>query len=312
MDLTKAPKIYPAKYQFSAKDLKRVGQYVENMIPSTGSTLLFGAAGVGKTTVACNLMNAVATNQQFLGRNTNRTNCMFLSLDTPEPIVLERWLTNKPPFQQQFAFVDGSPGFDTLHPQFQDTQFYRSIAEYVRENKIGLVVVDSLRDCFNGEMNADSTPQHVYSEFAKWLDRAAVIFIHHTRKPQFANGKQVEGNVDDEATGSKYWINKAQTALYLNPVREDVLKLRMGKSQCFRQWEEPILLEMSGMDVAEWSGKTAAYTATYNAAFAHCQTTVPDWHNLSKMDRDREVAKHLGVSPRTVRRMEAAAKNLIK
>lgn len=307
------PKIYPAGYTFTAKDLHPTGQYVENMIPSTGSVLLFGTSGVGKTTFACNMMNSIKGKQQFLGRNTNLTNCMFLSLDTPEELVKERWVRNKPlPFQQQFSFVPYG-AFDCLHPQFQESPLWTKLGAYVREKKIGLVVVDSLRDVFDGEMNNDNNTQKVYSIFQEWFNRATVIFIHHTRKAPIMNGKIVEGNVDDEATGSKYWINKAQVSLYLKPVREQILKLQMGKSQCFKQWNYPILLEMDEMQVSEWDkAKTLQYTATYNNAEAWCKANVIDWAIMNKRERDEAMGQHLGCSGRWVRHMEAAAKGLVK
>lgn len=313
--------VYPANYQYSWKDVTPQGAWVEDMIPSSGSVLLFGPAGVGKTTFACNMLNAIALQQQFLGRNTFPTPSLFLSLDTPSNEIKRRWIGNKPDFKPSFQFAPYE-SFNCLDPMFLNSQLYAQLADKVREKrneadeiiqpKTQLVIVDSLRDVFNGEMINDDIPKYVYGIFQRWFDNAAVVFLHHTRKAQIHNGKTVDTNIDDEATGSKYWINKAQVSLHLGKVTEKILKIQMGKSQCFASWNNPLKMEIDGAYISDWGkAKAAQYATTYSTASTFLQSTDPQWGNYTEQEKDEVIAIHLKASVRTVRTMKAAYRKMI-
>jgi hypothetical protein len=288
------------------------------MIPSTGTTLMFGRSGVGKTVLAWNLLNAVAAGQTFLGRKTTPCAGMFLSMDTPRPMVIDRWIANNPQFHPAFEFAAYQGSFDCLDPLFDQSQLYQDVQNAIQEKrdpvtgallrpKIQLVFVDALRNVFNGEMNDDNMPYKVYESFQSWFQGAAVVFIHHTRKAQVFQGKVVEGNVDDEATGTKYWVNTAQVALSLKMYNESVLKLQMGKSQCFGQWDEPIKAELNGSFVTPWTKAQAGhYSQTYSTALAHLSANDPSWSAYTITEKDEAMATHLGVVARTIRKYRSA------
>jgi len=303
-------KVYPANYQYSWKDVQPQSYWVEQMLPSTGTVLMFGPSGTGKTTVACNLMNAIASQQQFLGRNTMQCNMALLNLDMPQDEIKRRWLNAVPQFKPQFAFWP-SLTFDCLAEDFKTTAFYQQLHHESEKEHIQLVFVDSLRDVFAGEMVEDEIPGRVYSLFQEWFHGATVVFLHHTRKAQYHAGKTVVGDIDDEATGTKYWVNKAQVTLYLKQLHLDVLSLQMGKSQCFPPWDEPLKMEMDRGNITHWTDSLEQQRSqTYKTAEAVCSAN-PNWLNLKEREREREIAKHLGVSPRTVQRMKAASKGMI-
>ena len=301
--------IYPGNYKFTWKDVPKVGTWVENMVPSIGSVIMFGPAGTGKTTLAANMLNSVITGQQFLGRMTSQTNGMLLSLDTPKNILVRRWLESKPPFDNHFSFAAYDP-FDCLHPDFKKSNTYKEIKDHVKDHHIRLVAVDSLRDCFHGELTNDEMPKEVYGTFQEWFSGATVIFLHHTRKQQFVNGKPLEGNIDDEATGSKFWINKAQVALYLRKQNNFTLRLDMGKSQCFAPWNEPIQISVNDMEMEEFDDqKATGMRQQFNAAVSYLSSLDMKWSSYKVKEQVELVAQHLKITERQAWRMRAASRN---
>jgi len=299
---------YPREYQFAWTDVPKVGTWVENLLPVGGTVLLFGPAGTGKTTLAAHMLNCIENNEQFLGRNTNTTKCMMLSLDTPKNILVRRWLDSVPPFQKDFAFCPTEP-FDCLNPDFKTSQIYTTLKAHVQAHDIKIIVVDSLRDCFKGELVDDENPKGVYGAFKEWFGDATVVFVHHTRKQQFAGGKLVEGSIDDEATGSKYWVNKAQVALYLRKVNQYTLKLDMGKSQCFAPWDESITLQMDNMTVTEYDEADGTlHRAAFNAGMTALGAMDPNFHALKMTEKMKRLATHLNINERTVWKWKVEAR----
>ena len=302
------PEFYPPSYSFGWKDVPQIGTWVDGMVPSEGSVVLFGPAGTGKTTFVANMLNAVASNNQFMDRMTNHANGMLLSLDTPKHIVIRRWLQDSPPFIPKFAFAPND-AFDCLHPDFKKSALYTGLAGMVREHNIRLVGVDSLRDIFHGELTNDELPKRIYDLFQTWFNGATVIYIHHTRKAQIINGQYAHGNIDDEATGSKFWINKAQVSLYLHKENKSLLKLEMGKSQCFQEWEDSIRIEMNNMQMDVLSDQTTQARATqYTSTVAGLASSTPGWAAFTAKQKDDAVMSALTISRRTLYRMKEAVR----
>jgi hypothetical protein len=162
-------------------------------------------------------------------------------------------------------------------------------------------------------MNDDNIPTRVYTIFQQWFSGATIVFLHHTRKSQWVNGKPVlSSSPDDEATGTKYWINKSQVSLSLKKLNEKVLGLQMGKSQCYEEWNAPIKLEIDGAYITEWDkARASQYATTYVTATTHLQANDKNWANYSESEKDTAIAAHLKVSERTVRTMKSAHRKTI-
>jgi len=80
-------------------------------------------------------------------------------------------------------------------------------------------------------MSDDTVPKQVYPFFNKWFPNTTILFIHHDKKHVLLPSGQYAKPTEEDATGSKYWINDAITTLHLWRVNKSIVKLEQGKSQ---------------------------------------------------------------------------------
>ena len=311
---------YPASRQITEADAPAILPLWEGMVPSSlgeydGSRiLLHGPPSVGKTSFAFGMLNAIATGQDFLGRKTTMTPCLFVSLDMSKGLVFRRWIDTR--FVQKKA-IDFfyCRSFNCLDPMFTSSDLYSFLRAKVQEGKHGLVAIDALREVHTRSMNDDDIPHQVYEVFREWFPSCTVMFIHHTRKSKFAQNGAMIAPSDDDALGSRFWTALATVSLSLQPLNRDLIKLDVGKSQAYPMLYEPmkLFIEEQTMECKIYDEQRVAWEKQqYKKAEQAClqQYTglgqYPLWSKLSGREQDEAMGKVLGVSPRTMRRYRHA------
>ena len=90
------------------------------------------------------------------------------------------------------------------------------VIEYVRKHKIGLIVVDPLATTTEGEENSNSDSEFTMEAYRKlaFETNAAVLMVHHTRKPPAASSDNYAGNMD-AGRGASAAIAAARVGLTL-------------------------------------------------------------------------------------------------
>lgn len=158
----------------------------DDFIAEGSLTVLSAYAKTGKSTLITPLMLSIAHGDPFLGRATCKTPILYLAVEEHPRDVHLRLV--------QFGITPDDP-MHIAAGRLLPSEFPR-IGEYVRRQKIGLVVLDTLASFWNVEDENDNA--EVGRAVRPWLDlaratNAAVLLVHHDRKSGGPDGKGVRG-----------------------------------------------------------------------------------------------------------------------
>lgn len=156
---------------------------IDHAVPEGGLAVIYGPPGVGKTFVALDMVLKIATGMDWFGKKVKKQLPLYVSAEGGSGIGkrVATWL--------DYHSVDGRKAdvmwlLDTL-PLYNGSSEVDRLMERIDEveRKPGVVVVDTLARCFDGDENQQQDMgrfiggvDHLRREF-----NATVIVVHHTR-----------------------------------------------------------------------------------------------------------------------------------
>ena len=166
---------------------------VKDLIPTSGSGLIYGVAKTGKSAAAIQLACALSGGaKEWLGFEIpTHGPVVYIQLDTPRSTWSLRWEAlpkvgvKYDPDNLLLAdreSLDFFP-FDILQPQH--TGYLRSLIQPIKPIA---VFIDTLRKVHSGEEDNSSVMSNVVSNLIGAVHPAALILISHSRKPNFERG----------------------------------------------------------------------------------------------------------------------------
>ena len=152
------------------------------VLPDAGLAVMAASKASGKTMILLQLADAIAKGRDYLGLPTQRTKTLFLELELSERRTQQR-------LSKMGIVPDGGLGFAFRWPQGQNG--LNAIADIVRENEYGLVIVDVMQMLWPMDADANSY-QDVYSVLAPLRQMAndldvMIILVTHRRKMETAD-----------------------------------------------------------------------------------------------------------------------------
>jgi hypothetical protein len=158
---------------------------VENMIGST-TTLLYGEPKVGKSFVACALINALLSGTDFLGQPVPQDRDFSVAvLWTDDGAVTE--------YQSRIDSVWSGSGVPNVRfyevPVMRSPDMWQSLYNQVMRNKHNVVVIDNLSQASNGSVNDDWVLKEFF-EGVRRFSRAGipVVVVGHSSDKTSVNG----------------------------------------------------------------------------------------------------------------------------
>ncbi len=197
-----------------APDVGRLPYLIEGMIPAGQVHLLGGPSGGGKTTLAFQMLGALMTGDQFLGRQTRQARIAYISGDRPTLSVLETQDRCGVSFPVFSAVDENLVGEDLI------TKIFPRLTQ-ICGGKPDVIYIDGFTAFVPGGFLNN------YSIVAKWLAGLqrycrkmgiTIIGACHTAKTKegemFLNPRQ-------RIAGSVAWAGFSETVLIIEPLTDD-------------------------------------------------------------------------------------------
>ena len=282
--------------EFVDSDLPELPYLVDPLIPKFGITMLHGPAGAGKSALGFHLVESLQRGGSFLGQPTVKSNALYLNLEMPMQGLHYRLKTAgfRPP-----AYLINHPPIDMLQQGFQLTPMYRELRSVVMDLGIDCIVIDNLGTLSTQSTGNDDTARRSIAMLREWFDDRSVVMIHHNRKMKF---NQLTGEwvvSDEDASGSKYWINSAVSVLHVKKDNSGMRSLKHTKSQVMKMLDEELkfVLGADGVGVTLWNPNEKLAEAEGVLRKKH-----PDWDQKPEAERVKLLATLLGKSTATIYR----------
>ena len=270
---------------------------LEGYIPTEGIVLLHGPGGVGKTAFALHLAQCVATGEPFLGLTTAACPVLYVNADMPgNPFKLR--LLSIP--GRAFDVVNRPDKIDLLRPETRyNSGDYELMEKLADQNGYGLIIMDSLKRFFRGDSNNNEIPDAVYRATSEWLPKAVTVYLYHDRKVQRdSTGAAMNASADD-ASGSRFWVDCAASALHLSDGGKPLVWFDHSKTQVSaEQPRRKLYVDMEATRVELWED---AHRHTLANAINELHEA-PNYLSMSLTQKKQYVADVVGKSVSTVTR----------
>jgi len=217
--------------------------HVPHMVPGRAVTLFQGDGGLGKSTVAAQLLASTVLGRRWLGQEVRRGNALYLSAEDDRDEIHRRLAAVT---LDHGLALDSLTGLKIIDLCGQDavlaeadragrlfpTPRWLDLVEIAREWEPALVVLDSLADVFAGDENSRPQARQFIGQLQGLAVElgASVLLIGHPSIAGMASGSG--------SSGSTAWNNSVRSRLYLTrqtgedgaPILADARVLAVKKS----------------------------------------------------------------------------------
>jgi len=152
---------------------------VKNMIPEKGLVAIAGSPESYKSFFAAYIAIKVAKGESILDKfETVKTSVLIIDQENI-PAWLHQRLTRLSQDEDLSVYIFDK---DVVPFDLFEESIFDQILEFIEENEIGLVIIDTLRLTHNKEENSSTDMKSVVDKLKEIAKRAATVFIHHNRK----------------------------------------------------------------------------------------------------------------------------------
>ncbi|MBF0459110.1 MAG: AAA family ATPase [Nitrospirae bacterium] len=146
----------------------------DKILPAQSITLLSGAGGVGKSTFALLLVEAIAQGNPFLGCSTILRPVIYVDFENSMPTINERAKRYE---LDSFHVWHTANEIQPPRIDAKEWELYKQLPQGA------ILIFDTLRACQNGDENSSQDMQKVMSRFKELRDMGfTIILLHHTAK----------------------------------------------------------------------------------------------------------------------------------
>jgi RecA-family ATPase len=177
---------------------------VSDLLPKSGALNIFGAPKAGKSYLSLQMANAIGSpgDSEFMGFPVRaHGDVLYLQIDTPRNLWIDRvaLLRTKGLGFENVYFSDRldcpEVTFNILNPAHEAW-----LIQECAERPYLAVIIDTLRETFDGDENDSNQMKLVVSKLVKATSPAALVLVSHARKP----AKDQPSGIMQNQRGSSY------------------------------------------------------------------------------------------------------------
>ncbi len=211
--------IIPNALDFLEQDFGSAEWLIENLLPIGGSGIIVAKRESFKTWLALYISSCIIQGISLWDRfPTQKSKVLYITNDDPSRNFQKRLDTFS--FDDSFfVYHQGLPPFSIE----QSNGSFEAVKKIIKQEEIGLVIVDILRNTHNKDSNTDKDAKLVFDEYKKLRGAnpsLVLIFLIHPSKEQQLE-KRFGKRQSEEAVGSYYWEASVDTVLSLTKTTED-------------------------------------------------------------------------------------------
>lgn len=247
-ETTTPPINYPEKYPILNNDTFTKIEYppakwlVDKLLRIGGISFLVGESGTGKTLAALSIAKAVSEGTSWLDHfPTTQMKVLIIDKENSPADIQKHYQSMGIKNPNVFNFFTDD-NYELLNKQAKLTPIAIYLQQYIRENDIGLVILDSAIDFLIGEENDSQTVAANINGWKEMADKATILSIHHFKKADI----RIKIKAADMLRGSSVWLSSAQSVLafsVVSPDHSELLIVEHAKARSGRK-QKPFEIEM--------------------------------------------------------------------
>jgi hypothetical protein len=178
-----------------------------------GLIFIAGRPKIGKSWLALQLAIAVSTGTSFLGFKTNRCNVLYLSYEDNLRRIQQRIKRLNIP-------ADASLWFN-IAPKKITKEVEVILMKYVIENKIGLLIIDTVARAYPVDPKDSEKASEAFSELQRFAieNHICILLVDHHRK----GSQKIESNLVDDIMGSTTKVGIADAIIGMYKINGEVI-----------------------------------------------------------------------------------------
>ena len=205
-----------SRFSELATDRTTLQYLVADLIPDEGWSLLVGQAGVGKSTFAAQMCDAIQQGTRFLGLATRQHTCLYFQADVSMPIWRDQ-IRRIAPHSHAWSLHNIPAG------ALDNSNYVAQVQQVIEYTKPGFIVFDALNSMTNSDINTKNVS--VILSLVKALSvvegvQVPYMVLHHPSKATSAKGV-------DKASGYHGISASCDTYLSLETHHLQVVKSRV-------------------------------------------------------------------------------------
>jgi len=195
------------------KEKIKIDWLVKDLISKKNPTIIYGDGGTYKSLIALHLGMVVQEGLPFSNLSTQKANVLLLALEGVEDVVpraVAHWDEYGLPEIDCFDISRGPF-------EFGNEEHEKELSEVIKENKIGLLIIDTLSLATVGDISTGTTSGIITRQLRRMCDslNLTIILIAHTGK-----------NADRGIKGASEFFNNVPTVIHVHDNSISVKKQR--------------------------------------------------------------------------------------